>query len=42
LTIFVSATDELLKDETWEGVDMGDGVAVFASAQAAFGAVKKM
>jgi hypothetical protein len=31
-----------LQEETWEGVDMGDGLAVFSSAQAVFGAVKKM
>jgi hypothetical protein len=32
----------LLQDENWEGVDMGDGIAVFSSAQAVFGSVKKM
>ncbi len=31
-----------VQEETWEGVDMGDGLAVFSSAQAVFGAVKKM
>jgi hypothetical protein len=39
---WISKSDSCLKEETWEGVDMGDGIAVFASAQAAFGAVKKM
>ena len=32
----------VLQDDTWEGIDMGDGIAVFSSAQAMFGAVKKM